>query len=35
MLNKKVNLQNLKIQWAETDWPNSVEEYLHKEFKKL
>ena len=34
MLNKKVNLQNLKIQWAETEWPNSVEEYLHKEFKK-
>ena len=34
MLKEGVNLKKLKIQWAVTDWPNSAEEYLHKEFKK-
>ena len=29
-----IDLTKLKIQWAVTEWPNSVEEYLHKEFKR-
>ena len=34
MLNEGIDLKKLKIQWAITYWPNSVEEYLHKKFKK-
>ncbi len=30
----KINLKEIEIQWALTDWPNSVEEYLHKKFKE-
>ena len=34
MLENGVDFKKLKIQWALTDWPNSVEEYLHKKFKE-
>ena len=34
MLEDGVNFNNLKVRWAVTDWPNSAEEYLHKEYKK-
>ncbi len=29
-----VIFNNLKVKWAVTDWPNSVEEYLHKKYKE-
>ena len=29
-----INLNELKIQWAVTDYPNTIEELLHKKFKK-
>ncbi|MEO1927153.1 MAG: GIY-YIG nuclease family protein [Nautiliaceae bacterium] len=34
MLEDGVNFNNLKVRWAVTDWPNSVEEFLHKKYKK-
>ncbi len=34
MLEDGVNFDDLKVRWAVTDWPNSVEEFLHKEYKK-
>jgi len=34
MLEDGVNFNNLKVRWAVTNWPNSAEEFLHKEFKK-
>ncbi|WP_456471041.1 hypothetical protein [Caminibacter sp.] len=34
MLKDGVIFNNLKVKWAVTDWPNSVEEYLHKKYKE-
>ncbi|MEO1958746.1 MAG: GIY-YIG nuclease family protein [Nautiliaceae bacterium] len=34
MLKSGVNFDTLKVRWAVTDWPNSCEEFLHKEYKK-
>ena len=34
MVKNGVDINKLKIRWAQTDWPNAVEEYLHKEYKR-
>ncbi len=34
MLEDGIDFKKLKIQWALTSWPNSAEEYLHKQFKE-
>ena len=34
MLENGIDLNKLKIQWAVTEWPNCVEEFLHKKFKE-
>ena len=34
MLDNGIDLKKLKIQWAVTDYPSSVEEYLHKKYKE-
>ena len=34
IIKDNINLNELKIQWAITDYPNTVEEFLHKKFKK-
>jgi excinuclease UvrABC nuclease subunit len=35
MLKDNIDFKNLKIRWARTDYPNAVEEYLHKKHKKI
>jgi excinuclease UvrABC nuclease subunit len=35
MLKDKVDFKKLKIRWAKTEYPNAVEEYLHKKHKKI
>ena len=34
ILEDKLDLDKIEIQWAETEWQSTVEEYLHKQYKK-
>ena len=34
ILKDNLDFDKIKIQWAETEWQSTAEEYLHKKYKK-